>query len=181
MNRFETIGTIKNVLKTLVLEDLEDFYTFQRNKIEIAVKCAEKDMKLTLKTYVDCNDRVKLKMDPIASENLLLNGMNDKTEQLFIAKYNVSIELIKMYLHEVKAHRMQAPVLPVLLEYLLFVNVTSVSSERNFSKLKRIFGTDRHSLKDESAFNELLIKQLMTTSDVDWSYANLTQGCISGL
>ena len=138
-------------------------------------------MKLTLKTYVDCNDRVKLKIDPVASENLLLNGMNDKSEQLFIAKYNVSIELIKMHLDEVKAHRIQAPVLPVLLEYLLSINVTSVSSERNFSKLKRIFGTDRHSLKDESAFNELLIKQIMTAFDVNCTFSKLQEKGISGL
>ena len=86
-----------------------------------------------------------------------------------------------MYLDEVKGNSIEGRILPVLLEYLLSINVTSVSSERNFSKLKRIFGTDRHSLNNQSAFNELLIKQIMTVFHVDCSFNSIKEECMTGL
>lgn len=181
MNRAETSNTIRSIPKSTIKKDLGIFYTFQQEKMEGVTQSIQEDMKLTLNTFVDHNGRLKFKKSSPTSENLLLSGVNYKTEQIFIAKYNISLKLIIMYLDEVKGNKIEGRILPVLLEYLLSINITSVSSERNFSKLKRIFGTDRHSLNNQSAFNELLIKQIMTVFHVDCSFNSIKEEGMTGL
>lgn len=181
MSKVETIDTIETVLKSNIQNDLEDFYTFLFDEIEGIVTSIASEMGLEIQSSINLNKGFKIESVRETVENILLYGENYKNEQIFIVRYKASLEILRLYLDNIRKRKVNGKILPVILEYLLSINVTSIKNERNISNLNQIFGTDRYLLKDQFSFNELLIRQIMKTFDVDCSFNNLREKGITGL
>lgn len=83
--------------------------------------------------------------------------------EIFIRKAKVFLETQRIYRSSTKIPngKVRGHVfMPVVLDYLLALYVTSVNAERTFSILKRIYGDDKLSLSDRSAYSVLNINAI---------------------
>ncbi|CCK71099.1 uncharacterized protein KNAG_0G00420 [Huiozyma naganishii CBS 8797] len=120
---------------------------------------------------------VGIRMLDLCDFELLPESTSDfQTVDVFYFRTVLSWNIISQYLSETRSGLSESTVavsehniLPTVLDYLLSINVTSVNSERGFSKLKTIYNDKRHSLSDGNAGNELLLSSTVNSLNLDLS------------
>lgn len=119
---------------------------------------------------------MKVTLDSSSSNLNIVEG-NRKIKRMFfkkerddlvILKSRFFFEIVRLYLEEIRTWNpgscmVSHSILPLLIQYLLSINVTSVNTERSFSRLKSIYGDHRHTLGEGRAGNELLVSAIATT------------------
>lgn len=75
--------------------------------------------------------------------------------EMFLNRIEVFLNLQRKYRDE--TNKLSSPLnnhiyFPVVMDYLLSFSVTSVNAERSFSKLRRLYGDQRHKLHDSKIF-----------------------------
>lgn len=146
------------VLYNIVQQELRQFNIYRSECYEeVLNECAEK-----LGITITLNGEEVTIENNNQHTDILLKSVAQTKEKLFLLKTEFSLTVIERYLKTIKNGKMTTTIgshciLPVVLRYLLSINITSVNSQRNFSALKRLFNDDRHSLDDENAGNELLV------------------------
>lgn len=72
-------------------------------------------------------------------------------------------------------------ILPALLRYILTINISTVNTERSFSKLKLIQNTKYQSLKAETAASKVLISSVINAFDTWLILERLFENYLSDL
>lgn len=88
----------------------------------------------------------------------MLYGKSD-IEQL-ILESKMWIRVYRNYINECRQRSNHDSLLSSIIEYMLFLQVTSVNTERMFSRMKAFYGDHRHSLNDSSAEDEAVMSSV---------------------
>ena len=120
----------------------------------------KKEIKLQLK-FNTGNWLAELTTDGITDEEYVTDMLYRKSDiEQLILESKVWVRIYRRYVADCRHRTNTDSLLPSIIEYLLSLQVTSVNTERIFSKMKALYGDHRHSLSDSSAEDEAVMSSV---------------------
>ncbi|SMN18659.1 similar to Vanderwaltozyma polyspora Kpol_1030p35 hypothetical protein [Vanderwaltozyma polyspora DSM 70294]. Pseudogene (degenerate) [Maudiozyma saulgeensis] len=159
------IGNIYNIDSLRNERDIDTFIVGNLPKEfrveEELLSCFWKDMRNVLKVSgraAGCDINDKSLSDETVSKQIL--SKCSEIEKL-VLEDSIWIGVYRNYINECRRGIRGDIYLPYSIEYLLSLQVTSVNTERTFSKLKSIYGDQRHRLNDKTVEDEAIVTNVI--------------------
>lgn len=166
----------KKILHDTIRREFREFNIYRTESHGPIIEEVAKDMNLNICIN---NDSIEI-LDHDGNNDRILKESKIINEKIFILKSRCSLVMIQRYLELVRTNDSKYMLgthsaLPVILQYLLSINITSVNCDYSFSRLKRKFDDTGDSPDDCQAENEFLVTKAIQSLEIGISMTDFDE------